>query len=595
MHKINLQECKGYSLQISNSYMATEHYISPLFEQLDILNTIYSNSIIKTNSKLNVGISSKIKTQLYNHQESLLQEMILYHQKMINGYVWQKQIINGKLGILADLPGSGKTLTALAYLASLNKIPKPTNELVSNSTRYFFSHTLQPTVDISYCNLVIVPSNLFWFWDSQIKTHTTLQPYLLETRRALAKPNALSSILASDFILTTSKTYKFLVEYCQEENIHFNHIFIDQAETTYFSGNEYPLEFQFLWLITSTWIPFIFKNNLSLASNLIYIKDRISDFNLELLSWLNNVKQDSIQYQSTIASSAFYKLYIPYSHIARGQLVIKNSNTYLEESLSLPTIDFKTIKCSSFLHKNILLNGSFLRTHLKKEIVPNIFNAMGLLQKPINEIILEQPTKELTISCKIKDDCSICLETPNNLIMTRCCNNVFCGECILRNMQSSNKCPTCRSSFGIDSFHWIKTDEVTTINSYSNIKSRIETCANIVKDGSNNQVIIYTLYDNVYYQLLDKFTEIGIKVEKLDSNPYNVQRIANTFASGVLRVVCVSNPEFIRGLSFTRATHIIFYHALPFYEMRELLIRSAQRLGRQNPLEVIYLEADLEL
>lgn len=570
--------------------MATEHYISPLFEQLDILNSIYSNSINTVNKST---VSEKIKTSLYKHQESLLNEMILYHQKMTNGYIWNNQIINGKIGILGDLPGSGKTLTILAYLASLNKKPKPTNELVVNSTRYFFSHTLQPITDISYCNLIIVPHNLFWFWDSQIKTNTTLQPYLLETRRALSKPNASSSILASDFVLTTSKTYKSLVEYCREEGIQFNHIFIDQAETIYFSGNDYPLEFQFLWLITSTWIPFIFKNNLSLASNLIYIKDRIPGINSELLTWLNNVKHDSIQYQSSIAASAFFKSYIPYSHIARGQLIIKNSNKYLEESIDLPLIKYKTIKCTSYIHNNILLNGSFLRTHLKKEIVPNIFNAMGLIQKPVNEIVLEQPSKESTILGKVSDDCSICLDKPSHLTMTRCCTNVFCGECVLRNMQNSNKCPTCRSPMGIDSLNWIKSDDIIDIN--TDIKSRIDNCVEILNDNSNNQIIIYTLYDNVYYQLLDKFSSVGIKIEKLDSNPYNVQRITNNFASGALRVVCVSNPEFVRGLSFTRATHVIFYHELPFYEMRELLIRSAQRLGRQNPLEVIYLQPDLEL
>jgi SNF2 family DNA or RNA helicase len=241
----------------------------------------------------------------------------------------------------------------------------------------------------------------------------------------------------------------------------------------------------------------------------------------------------------------------------------------------------------------MLLSGSFLRTHLKKEIVPTIFNAMGITQKPVNELVLEQPSKESLIVSKVNDDCSICLDKPSHHTMTKCCNNIFCGECLLRNMQNSNKCPTCRSPIGIDSLKWVAIDKVTDIS--NNIKSRIDTCIQTLKDNSNNQIIIYTLYDNVYYQLLNKFSEIGIKAEKLDSNPYNVQRISNKFSSGELRVICVSNPEFIRGLSFTNATHVIFYHELPFYEMRELLIRSAQRLGRQNPLEVVYLQPDLDV
>jgi hypothetical protein len=573
--------------------MATEYYISPLFEQLDILNSIYNNNITKVSNK---SIKpTAIKTELYPHQEALLQEMIKYNNKMTTGYVWNRQILSGKIGIIGDTAGSGKTLTVLSYLASLDKKPKPTNELVLNSSRYFFSHTMPHTIsDISYCNLVIVPHNLFWLWESQIKKHTTMQPFLLETRRGLTKVNTAASIIASDFVLTTSKTYKYLCEFCKGCDIKFNHIFIDAAESIYFSGNDYPLEFQFLWLITTTWIPFIFKNNLSLASNLIYIKDRIPDINSELLYWLNCVKEDSIQYQSNIAASAFFKSYFPYNHIGRGELVIKNSNTFIENSMCLPEMVQKTVKCSSLLHKNIALNGHFLRTHLKKEIVPNIFSAMGLKQKPINEIILEQPTREATIRCKITDDCSICLDKPTNLTMTNCCNNIYCGECLLRNMQLSVKCPTCRSIMDIESLKWISTSDTVDVSN-TIIKTRLDTCIDILNDNSNNQVIIYTMYDNVYYQILDKLMQIGIKAEKLDSNPYNVQKITNNFISGDLRVVCVSNPEYLRGLSFSNASHIIFFHELPFYEMRELLIRSAQRMGRRHPLSVIYLQPEFEL
>ncbi len=103
------------------------------------------------------------------------------------------------------------------------------------------------------------------------------------------------------------------------------------------------------------------------------------------------------------------------------------------------------------------------------------------------------------------------------------------------------------------------------------------------------------MYDNIYYQLADKLAQASIIAEKLDSNPYSASRIARVFAAGALRVVCVSNVDHLRGLNFTAATHIIFYHALPFYELRQILLNSAHRLGRQHPLKVVQLESEFDL
>lgn len=129
--------------------MATS--ISPLFDQLDMLNTIYANSL-EDNPKNTIHIpnTSKIKTELYTHQINMLEYMKTYQNRMIHGYKYRDQIISGKLGILADKPGTGKTLTCLAHIASTGKEPKPTNELVLHSSRYFFSHTIQKVSDISF-------------------------------------------------------------------------------------------------------------------------------------------------------------------------------------------------------------------------------------------------------------------------------------------------------------------------------------------------------------------------------------------------------------------------------------------------------------
>jgi hypothetical protein len=576
--------------------MATPvQYMSPLFEQLDILNTVYNNSI-KPNAVSTDIPHNRIKTKLFPHQNALVHTMLAHRKRMLQGYVWKNQIISGKLGVLGDGPGLGKTLAVLAYIALLNKEVLPTNELVHNSTRYFYSHSIDTRIrDISHCNLIIVPPTHFWQWQEEITKHTTLQPYYVETRRALNKPNTAELMIASDFILATSKTYKHVAEFAETLGIRWNNVFIDEASTIYISGSDHPLNFQFLWLISSTWLPFLFKTQLYAASNFIHIKDRLSDINTELLTWLNNVKDDSIQYQMGLAASSFFKSYLPYNHNARSQIVLRNSLETLNTAIATAGVcSIQNIKCLSFLHSSLILNGGLLASYMKKVTIPQLYYSLNIPPTSINELVASNVEKANQIINKSADDCSICLDNPVNRTMLNCCNSSFCGECIMRHLQTKKICPNCRAPIDVNTLNWIVDGSNVDI-SCTSYKTRFETCIDILKGDINSKAIIYIIYDNIYYQLASKLDEAGIKADKLDLNVYNIDRKIKQFREGTTRVLCISNPDNIRGFSLQDATHIIFFHALPFYELRELLIHSAQRIHRKTPLTLVHLESEFDL
>ena len=115
-----------------------------LFDKLSILNQVYNNSI---NQGKNVSQSSVIKTKLYPHQNSMVNGMHLHRDKMTRGYLLGNQAINGKIGIIGNPSGTGKTLCILAYLASqIATLPRITCELTNFSTKYFFSASSFKTV-----------------------------------------------------------------------------------------------------------------------------------------------------------------------------------------------------------------------------------------------------------------------------------------------------------------------------------------------------------------------------------------------------------------------------------------------------------------
>ena len=202
-----------------------------LYDKLLLLNDIYNNTLVP-NIEKSIN-NSQIKTKLFQHQLTLVNGMHSYRDKMTHGFLLENKTINGKIGIIGDPAGTGKTLSILTYLSQVTTFPKITCELGNNSSRYFFSHELYKLSDKS-TNLVIVPRSLFNQWQQEISKHTTLKYIAIETKRML-KDDITESIVNSSFILTINTCYKYVQEYANKYNIQWNNIFIDESSYIYFN------------------------------------------------------------------------------------------------------------------------------------------------------------------------------------------------------------------------------------------------------------------------------------------------------------------------------------------------------------------------
>jgi hypothetical protein len=59
----------------------------------------------------------------------------------------------------------------------------------------------------------------------------------------------------------------------------------------------------------------------------------------------------------------------------------------------------------------------------------------------------------------LKDDCIICLGQKRNPVMIPCCQNIFCGKCILLWAKQSGKCPLCRCPIQGNKLIYIKSSK----------------------------------------------------------------------------------------------------------------------------------------
>lgn len=568
-----------------------------LSEQLSIINNVFKNTIESKNTNIN---TQHILCQLYPHQKNMVSSMYLHYLRMIQGYVWNRQIIHGKLGIIADPPGTGKTLSALAFISLLKSNPTlPVTNLLrqgdlnEDSNRYFYSNHITTTTDVSATHLIIVPQNTLSQWKHTLQTQTNLTFFTVENRRILRNRTTPNLMCEADLVLITNKVYRYVQDYAYENNIKWKHVFIDDAAHIHFAANEPRLSFEFLWLITPNWINFMFRNTWISPSNLLYIRDR-NEIHEDCYSWLIHVNNTATNISTSITASAFFKSYIPYNHNARNVLVLMNSKKTLEDSFTLPPPQLNSIECR--INYTITSIAQTPRVLLSRKKLPEIYDSMGVRQYDISGIIVDYPEKEALILRKSVDDCSICLDSTQHRTFATCCMNCFCGACILRNLVVSNVCPTCRKNINTDDLAYTPASEDIDISGSTPLLNRHDTCISYIKKHINEPMLIYTVFENTFYQLMPELQQLGIEAERLELA--TLQRTLNDFNSGRIKVLFASNIDIIRGLNLTKLKHLIFFYELAFSEQRELLISSGQRLGREESLKIVQLrsqqDADLQ-
>jgi SNF2 family DNA or RNA helicase len=516
-----------------------------------------------------------------------------HREKMTRGFLVGNQAINGKVGIVGDPPGSGKTLSMIAYLAS--HVPsRMTSELTTYSSKYFFSHDLRSLSETNVAHLIIVPHRLFGQWKQEFEQHSTLSYVPIETKRIMRGDAIAKLIVQHRVVLTTDKCYKHVQAYATTHHIQWDQIMIDEATSIYFHSSDPPLQFQYLWLITNNWIPLIMKNPNVIKSTLFHLRDRV-ELHSDLERWL--LEDITVHYEGQLASSAFMKEYVSFYHPERGRMVLRNATEDLIKSMNLPSLQHETLQCKPNMSLNSLISFYLARQRepsIRSKQIPHLFQALGIEFQSIAEYKDQQPiTKHSLIQRMIDDrDCVICMEPCEYKTIVQCCYHLFCGKCLLKNALINMKCPTCREALNVQRIHCLETlsteERMLSMN-------KMEACLDILRKNKEGRFIIYSPFTNIYYELMEKIDQMGIKSERIENNLFSLIKTVRNFQQGKTRLLFISNVDMIRGLSLASTTHLIFYHELPAFESKQVLLHSSQRLGRTSPLQILHLHSEIQV
>ena len=554
------------------------------YDKLALLNQAYHHTI----TQANCIIPDAIRTPLYPHQVSLVAAMHTHRQRMTTGYLLENQVINGNVGILADRAGTGKTLSTLAYLASQAPTATHLVTLTPHSLPHFYSHTITPVTQTTI-HLVIVPHPLFQQWRSEIDRHTTLTTVAIETRRALRDPQALRD---ARIVLTTNTCYKYVQRFATDHGIRWDNVVMDEATSLYLHPSDPPLTFQFLWLLSSNWIPLILRSAVISKSTLYHLRDRLPDLHPDLERWL--VDSLTSRYEGTLTSTTFLQNVLPFQHPHRTELLLHHESSALIDAMPRPLIEH--IQCRPNITMNSLMSFYLARNMeptIRTPQIPHLFQALHVEWKSDDDYVMSLPhsKQERVYRTILENECVICFEPCRYPTILNCCYHVYCGKCVLQQMMLNPRCPMCRE--GITPRHLTCLDIAPPAE--DDHPSKMEACIRLFRENPTGRFMVYSSFDNVYYQMVGDMDKVGLKAERLEPQLFSLKKTVRNIQQGRTQIMFISNADWIRGMSFENITHLIFYHEPSVHEWKEVLLHSVQRLGRTDPLMVVHLHSEIQV
>ena len=615
-----------------------------------ILNQPYLNELTTESPRVDTT-NPNLKVSLRAHQSAAIYSMIEQEKRLSAGMDISGQTLYGSWSILGDGVGVGKSLSVLGHIAHLKstaafspKMPR----LTMPCSPYLYSMEKHTYSDLSECtaSLIIVPHTLYRQWCGYIKDQTNLKAFYITTKRNL-EGAFWNNLNEADVVLISNTLYKDFI-YKTVGIVQFNRVYIDEADSIHISGSLALPQTKFLWFISASWPNLLYPGiNLWIGYNLlhnhvfsegaIFHPDFTEQFRSNYMS-----RNPYYTFRYHVVSVPFLRRILLPNHPLRGHLIVRCSTKFIAESISLPPLHRHTILCRStiayqlvagvisdevrnFLHAGdvqsalqLLGVGAEQTTSLVDAVTDNRMkalaqlkrdyaykaereystpqakeDALASLQQKINHLEEQIRNIKERIENYHKEICPICFDEPQDAVLTKCCQRVFCASCILQSLSRKLDCPLCRK---ITKPSELK--RITDTNTMEVAKPKAdvdqpplkkEALIKLFQDNPTGKFLVFCRYDNPFLQITAELEAVGIHgVREVKGTKDVVQNTLNMFQRGDLRCLLLNSIHAGAGLTITAATHIILLHSMNMEEEKQILGR-AYRLGRKEPLSVYKL------
>lgn len=625
---------------------------SSLKEYINHLNVVYNNSLNEDTPL--VDIPPVFNIPLHAHQKGIIARMQSIEEELMTGTsVNNSEHVFSNYAILGDSVGVGKSLMVLGHIARMNMISPLVNYNTIHrfSSSNFFSIRKKKYTDLSEAGcLLVVPHTLFRQWSDYIQKQSRLSNFCVARLNQVTSDSFKEDVFAAEVVLVSNTLLKPFLHSCHQEDIRWKRLFIDEADTIHIPGVvlREAIKTRFTWFITASWINLLYLNN-NLYFDKTVIQELVDSSHTEphLKAHFNSRgRTNAYYYIETSRVKSFYSLrdIISGMHPARSHVIVKCSEEYIKNSISLPLLIRQTILCRIPVSHSILQSivSPTIQQMLHAGDTEGALSELGVkgqTTKELIEAVTENLKKELvrlqktyefkesleyssasvkeaslaTLKDKIKtttqsiesiqtriegfknSTCPICFEEPENYIITPCCQQGFCAPCLLLSISAKPLCPLCRAPIAPSKCKKLLTKDLSSNVIVDNPPEEIEhlpkkndALLKIIRENPTGKFLIFSRYDNSFDTLESSLEGMGIHIKHLKGNKDAIRSTLHKFECGRIQCLLLNSQFAGTGLNITAATHVILLHAMTHDEEKQILGR-AYRVGREGPLTFIKL------
>ena len=523
-----------------------------------------------------------------------------------NGEHYEDVKISTNIGILGDIVGYGKTLTALAIIAH-----NPLNNIHINNIMTHSYHSVKgynyftavsnnkktPNVyDMINSTLIIVPRGpVYVQWEKTLKENTKLKYLAIDSltfiKKTLPEYNLsneneiISFFNKYDVVLIKNTTLNNLLEYYNNNQKDkfinkWKRIIIDECHDII---NKIEIfNYLFIWLISGTYMNICDRYYCTSYSQYYNIKEILKEEYIDFLLVKCN--------KNFVKESFNIPLLVENYYLCKMSKYLKVIKNYINQSV-LEKINANDISgaikelggkndTEEGIAKLICSDMNKSLSNKKKEIEYILTLDIPEEQKENkikiidNELkILEDKLKDLTERItEIKNKtCSICLDNITNPIILDC-THLFCGSCLFQYLNNINlnvkKCPECRTE--------IKSENLTAIVPINNIEienvpikkyelngkgllTKEETLIELIKNNIDGKYIIFSRVDS-FSKIITELTNNNITYSTLKGHTTHMMNVLNDFKKGKINVILLTTQYAGSGIDISYATDVIILH-----------------------------------
>ena len=534
--------------------------------------------------------------------------------------------IGSNLGILGDIVGYGKTLTALGIIAAT-----PTKDIAINTTKTSTAYTnhahatieRECTPDVSQTipsTLIVVPKGPVYIqWRDALKSHTNLNHLDLDgsitISRRLPRPDSTineikAAMSAYQVVLVKDTMVKKMLDhftaddspYTRDTNpfLHWDRIMVDESHNIIW--NIPNMSFKFMWLISSTYYCMYCRrvNSSSLGWHVRCVNEELQEglvirgekgFVMSSFSvppavehWYNCKLPHNITHIMTFLTKKVQDLINAADY--RGAIEEMGGNIETETDIAkVLTQDVERDMANK--EKEIqLVNALDIPEANRTERLKSLTTALERL-KERHGGIMERVTQ---LSAK---SCPICYEVYKDPIMMEC-THVFCGACIMDWLKTSKQsiCPQCRSSVSSSSMVAIVGEQSTKVGSGAGAststvmepEAKEDTLLRLIKLKPNGKFLVFSCHDASFWMLQKMLDEHNISFTEMKGTTATMMHNLERFKAGQTKVILLNAHFAGSGIDISCATDVVIFHSMGASKIQS--VGRAQRVGRTSTLTI---------